>query len=281
MNDYLGSHVSTAGGLVKAFERAESVGCGALQVFTKNNFQWSARPLDRGEAAAFRALLAEKKMRIGAHSGYLINLAAASGPNVEKSIASTIEELERADALAIPFVVLHPGSHLGSGEKAGLRAIASRLKKILSATKKSAVRIALETTAGQGTCLGGRFEHLAELYDRVGLPDRLAFCFDTCHVFAAGYDLRSRPEKVLKEFDRIVGLKRIVMFHLNDSKGDLGSHLDRHEHIGKGRIGLEAFGVILNEKSLRAVPKILETPKDEAGKFDRKNLALLRKLVRG
>ena len=280
VNDHLGSHVSIAGGVVAAFGRAIAVGCGAFQIFTKNNFRWSGKPLGREEAAKFRSLLAERKMPIGSHSGYLINLGAASGPNVEKSIASTIEELSRAEELGIPFVVFHPGSHLGAGEKAGLRTIAARFKKILQASKKSPVRIALETTAGQGSCLGGRFEHLAELYDRVGSAERLAVCFDTCHVFAAGYDLRSRPEKVLKEFDRVVGLKRIVIFHFNDSKGELGSRLDRHEHIGKGRIGLEAFRVILNERLFREVPKILETPKDDAGKFDRMNLKLLRSLVR-
>jgi deoxyribonuclease IV len=279
--DLLGSHVSTAGGVAAAFQRAESVGCGAFQIFTKNNFQWSGKPLEPDEAAQFRALLAAKKMPVGAHSGYLINLGAASGPNLEQSIASMIEEIQRADLLGIPYVVLHPGSHLGAGEKPGIRTIAAHLKKILAATRKSKVRIALETTAGQGTCLGCRFEHLAELYERVGHPERLAICFDTCHVFAAGYDLAANPEKVLKEFDRVVGLKEIVMFHFNDSKGERGSRLDRHEHIGKGRIGLAAFRVILNERKLKKVPKILETPKDPAGKFDRMNLKLLRSMVRG
>ncbi len=280
VHDYLGSHVSTAGGLTKAFERAESVGCGALQIFTKNNFRWSGKPLGKDQAAEFRALLAAKKMPVGSHSGYLINLGAVSGPHLERSLASTIEELSRADMLGIPFVVLHPGCHLGMGEKAGLRLIAAHLKMVLAATKKSRVRIALETTAGQGTSLGCRFEHLAELHDRVGCPERLAVCFDTCHVFAAGYDLSSNPEKILKEFDRVVGLKQIVMFHFNDSKGGLGSRLDRHEHIGKGKIGLEAFRVIQNERLFRRIPKILETPKDDAGKNDRMNLKLLRSLVR-
>ena len=279
--DFLGSHVSTAGGLAKAFERAESVGCGAFQIFTKNNFQWSGKPIGREEAAEFRALLAAKRMPIGSHGGYLINLGAVTGPNLEKSLASTIEELSRAELLGIPFVVLHPGNHLGAGEKTGIRMIAAHLKKVLTATKKSPVRVALETTAGQGTSIGCRFEHLAELYDLIGHPERLAVCFDTCHVFAAGYDIGSGPEKILREFDRVVGLKQIVMFHLNDSKGGLGSRLDRHEHIGKGKIGLEAFRVILNERLFREVPKILETPKDAAGHFDRKNLKLLRSLVRG
>lgn len=280
MSDLLGSHVSSAGGLCKAFERAESVGCGSFQVFTKNNFQWAGKPLDGEETAEFKRLLAAKKMPVGAHSGYLINLGAASGPNLAKSIASMIEEIERAGALGIPFVVLHPGNHLGAGEKAGIKTIAAHLKKVLAATKKSPVRIALETTAGQGTSIGCRFEHLAELYERVNNPERLAVCFDTCHVFAAGYDVRSQPEKVLKEFDRLVGFKEIVMFHFNDSKGDLGSRLDRHEHIGKGKIGLEAFRVILNERRFRGIPMILETAKDEAGKNDRMNLKLLRSLVK-
>lgn len=279
VSDFLGSHISTAGGLSKAFDRAASVGCGSFQIFTKNNFQWAGKPLDRDEVAEFKRLLAAQKIPVGSHSGYLINLGAASGPNLDKSIASMIEEIERAGALGIPFVVLHPGNHLGAGEKAGIRTIAAHLKKILAATKKSAVRIALETTAGQGTSIGCRFEHLAEIYERVGSPVRLAVCFDTCHVFAAGYDLRSQPEKVLREFDRLVGFKEIVMFHFNDSKGDLGSRLDRHEHIGKGKIGLDAFRVILNERRFRDVPTILETPKDEAGKNDRMNLKLLRSLI--
>lgn len=277
--DLLGSHVSTAGGLAKAFDRADAVGCGAFQIFTKNNFQWAGKPLDDTEVREFRALCKSRAMPVGAHSGYLINLGAAAGPNLKKSIASMIEEIDRADALGIPFVVLHPGNHLGAGEAAGLRTIASHIRKVLSATKRSAVRIALETTAGQGTSIGCKFEHLAELYEKIDQPARLAVCFDTCHVFAAGYDIGAQPEKVLREFDRIVGLEKIVMFHFNDSKGGLGSRLDRHEHIGQGKIGIEAFRVILNERRLKKIPKILETPKDPEGKFDRRNLKLLRSLI--
>jgi deoxyribonuclease-4 len=279
IRDLLGSHVSTSGGLAKAFDRAQAVGCGAFQIFTKNNFQWSGKPLGDTEVSEFRTRLTTAGMPVGAHSGYLINLGAASGPNVGKSIASMIEEIERADALGIPFVVLHPGNHLGAGESAGLRTIASHIRKVLSATKRSKVRVALETTAGQGTSIGCKFEHLAELYEKIDRPSRLAVCFDTCHVFAAGYDIGSKPEKVLRDFDRIVGLDKIVMFHFNDSKGGLGSRLDRHEHIGRGKIGIEPFRVILNDRRLKAIPKILETPKDEAGKFDRRNLKLLRSLI--
>ncbi len=280
MTDCLGSHVSTAGGVLKAFERASAVGARAIQIFTKNNFQWAASPLPAEDAGRFREMLEETGLPIGAHSGYLINLGVRAGPHLEKSLRSAIEEIQRAELLGIPFVVLHPGSHLGAGESAGLKTIASHLKNVFKATRKCRARIALETTAGQGTCLGGRFEHLAELYERIGQPERLAVCVDTCHVFAAGYDIARKPEKILSEFDRVVGLDKIVMFHFNDSKGALGSRLDRHEHIGCGKIGVDAFRVILKDKRFARVPKILETPKDKLGKLDRKNLKVLRSLLR-
>ncbi|MBV9463414.1 MAG: deoxyribonuclease IV [Verrucomicrobiae bacterium] len=279
--DFLGSHVSVAGGVVNAFERGRAVGCAALQVFTKSNFQWAGHPLHEDEVRRFREALAGSAMPIGAHSGYLINLGAAGGPNLKKSIDSTIEELVRAHLLGIPFVVLHPGSHLGGGEEAGLKRIAQHLKEIFSATRELDVKIALETTAGQGSCLGGKFEHLAELYRLVNQPERLAVCFDTCHVFAAGYDFARQPDRVLEEFDRVVGLGEIVMFHFNDSKGERGSRLDRHEHIGEGKIGLDAFRVILRDRRFERVPKILETPKDKTGRLDRKNLKVLRSLMSG
>jgi deoxyribonuclease IV len=278
-SDYLGTHVSTAGGVCKAFERGEAVGASAIQIFTKSNFQWKGRPIAKSEAEEFRRQAAARSVSVGAHSGYLINLGAECGPNLRRSLASTIEEVERAGQLGIPYVVLHPGNHLGAGEKKGLRSIAGNLREVLDATAGSPVRISLETTAGQGTSLGCRFEHLAELVARVGLPDRLAVCFDTCHVLAAGYDLAGKPDAVLEEFDRVVGLNRVVLFHLNDSKGGCGSRIDRHEHIGRGKVGLDAFRVILNDPRLRSIPKILETPKDPAGKWDRRNLKLLRNLI--
>ncbi|MBI5367577.1 MAG: deoxyribonuclease IV [Planctomycetes bacterium] len=275
----LGSHLSIAGGLHHALEEAARLGCGALQIFTKSNTQWAARPLaaaavktwhDTRRATGIRAVVA--------HDCYLINLASPDPALRQKSIDAFRVEMERAELLGLDGLVMHPGAHLGTGEEAGLERVADAFDTLHAATPGYRLRILVETTAGMGTTLGWRFEHLAHLLRRVRAADRLGVCLDTCHVFAAGYDFRTPAgyRKVMREFERRVGRDRICAFHLNDSKGECGSRLDRHEHIGRGKLGLEAFRPLLNDRRFRDVPMILETPKEED--MDRVNLAALRGL---
>ena len=280
--DYIGSHMSVAGGYLMAWERLQLVQGQALQIFTKNNLQWKASPIPPDEAKAFRVHSAQQKHPVCGHASYLINLGAINPVTLKQSCESLIHEIERAEQLGLPSLVLHPGNHMGAGEAEGIKSIAHNLRNALDATADHKVKIALETTAGQGTCMGHRLEHLEALFEAVDRPKRIGFCFDTCHVFAAGYDL-SKPEgfdSTLLEFDRRLGLEKILVFHFNDSKTGLGSRVDRHEHIGKGHIGLHPFREILNHPSFSSVPKILETPKDTAGQNDRNNLKLLRSLVK-
>jgi deoxyribonuclease-4 len=244
--------------------------------------QWFGRPFLPGVAEGF---IQEKSARgvacVFGHSGYLINLGAPASANREKSIRALIEELRLAAALGLPFLVLHPGAHLGAGEEAGLRQIVAGLDAVIGETRGMITRIALENTAGQGSCLGAKLEHLGEIFARVRCPDRLAVCLDTAHLFEAGYDIRL-PEgwnTVIDSVDRLVGIERVVAFHLNDSKTALGSRVDRHEHIGKGRIGAEAFRHIVNDTRFSGHPGCLETPKSADLHEDRENLALLRSLV--
>ncbi len=280
--DYIGSHLSMAGGFVKAWDRAMEVGCQALQIFTKNNFQWLGTPLTDPSAEEFRKRTEKVNLPVCGHAGYLINLGAVGNETARKSLPSLAEELVRAELLGLPFLVLHPGNHMGAGEKAGIKTIAANLKNVLKKSPTKKVRVALETTAGQGTSIGHRFEHLAEIYDQVNMPSRLGFCFDTCHVFAAGYDISTARglAATLKEFDRLLGLEKILGFHFNDSKTGLGSHVDRHEHIGKGHIGIDPFKEILNTRIFSKIPKILETPKGPQNREDATNLKVLRGLIR-
>src|SRR5438874_6181445 len=243
-NILLGAHMSIGGGVHTAIERGCSIKCTAIQMFVKNNMQWFARPLAREE---IRAFLEHRQRRdllsIFAHANYLINLAATNPQFLSNSIRALSEELTRADQLELPFLVLHPGAHLGAGEAAGLDKIIGSLDRVFAGLPKIKTRIALETTAGQGSCLGDRFEHLAAIIANVREPERLCVCLDTAHVFAAGYDLATEKltRKTFAEFDRVVGLDRLVALHLNDSKTARGSRVDRHEHIAKGQIGPEAF----------------------------------------
>jgi deoxyribonuclease IV len=281
-SDLIGAHMSIAGGFTRAWDRAQAVGCQALQVFTKNNMQWEASPIKESLKAAFLERTAALKFPVCGHAGYLINLGAPAGATATRSLKSLTDELERAEALGLPFLVLHPGSHMGQGEETGIKTVAKNLKAVLKNCRAKKVRVALETTAGQGNCLGHRFEHLAEIAEQVGMPSRIGYCFDTCHVFAAGFDI-SRPRGLattLKEFDRLLGLENILAFHFNDSKTGLGSRVDRHEHIGKGHIGIEPFKEILNTRAFTKVPKILETPKTDDGRADMNNLKVLRGLIR-
>jgi len=276
--------MSIQGGVHRAIERGEKLGCTALQLFTRNNVQWQAASLGDGDCERFgEAWHGSGIGPVVAHANYLINLASADARVVALSLDGLIVELQRAAALGIRWVVLHPGNHQGAGEEKGLRRIADLSRKALDATGDLAAGLLLETTAGQGTSLGCRFEHLAWLRDAIGVPDRLGVCFDTCHVFAAGYDLRTPGgyDAVMAEFDRIVGVERIRAIHVNDSKRELGSRVDRHEHIGRGKLGRQAFRCLMRDRRFAAVPKLLETPKtDSRGKeWDPVNLALLRRLA--
>jgi len=265
----LGAHMSIAGGVAKSIERGLSIGCTAIQIFTGFNNRWVSKDIPHEELAAFH----QKKSQVGiifAHNNYLVNLASPDPEVSRKSYRSMLEELQRAIGLGLPYLVIHPGSHLGSGEKEGLARIIRHLNDLFAETGEpgeSRIRVLLETTAGQGSNLGYRFEHLAEILFGVQDQDRVGICFDTCHVFAAGYDFRTLQgyERTFEEFDRTIGISRILAFHLNDSKHETGSRKDRHEHIGQGFLGLEAFRLLLNDKRFSHVPMVIETPKGKAG----------------
>ena len=278
----LGAHMSIGGGLHCAIERARSIKCTAMQIFVKNNMQWFARPLQREEILAFLNHAQRAELHCAfAHANYLINLAATNPQFHANSLRALSEELVRADQLGLPFLVLHPGAHMGAGEEAGLAKIVESIDHVFAGLRKTKTRIALETTAGQGSCLGHRFEHLAQIIANVREPERLCVCLDTAHVFAAGYELATEKltRKMFAEFDRIVGLEYLVALHLNDSKAARGSRVDRHEHIGKGQIGPAAFRFIMRDRRFRKIPKVLETPKGMELKEDVKNMRTLRDLT--
>lgn len=278
----LGAHMSVAGGVDKAILRGHELKCTAIQIFLKYNTRWQGEPLSPREQDAF--LKNQKQTGLAcilAHNCYLINLASPDDSIYKKSFNAMLDEMERASALGIRNLVIHPGSHVGSGMTRGIRKIAASLNLLFEKTKGQKVGILLETTAGQGTGIGHRFEQIAEIIGEVKDKNRAGVCMDTAHIFAAGYDIRTKGayQDTLREFDRIVGLKSIKAIHMNDSRKSLGSRIDRHEHIGKGFIGLDAFGFIMKEERFREVPKILETPKDSGDKYDKRNLRILRNLV--
>lgn len=280
---YLGAHESTAGGLHLAFDRIMSVGGESLQIFTRNQRQWHAPPLSQEEVALFRDKWVEAgKMPVAAHASYLINLASGDKNMAAKSIAAFGRELQRCQQLAIPWLVIHPGSHGGAGVETGLTRIAANLDAVFeTAGERDSTMVLLETTAGQGTSLGSSFEELAMIRAQSHYADRLGICFDTCHVFAAGYDIRSPKayEKTINAFDRSIGCSHLHFFHLNDSKKPLASRVDRHEHIGKGSIGLEGFRCLVNDERFQSHPMTLETPKGKDCAEDRHNLQVLRSLI--
>lgn len=278
----LGAHMSIGGGVHRAIERACSIGCTAMQIFVKNNMQWFARPLAPEEIKAFvRHAQRAELSSVFAHANYLINLAATNPQFHANSLRALAEELIRANALKLPFLVMHPGAHLGAGEEAGLEKIVASIDAVFTAIPKIKTKIALETTAGQGTCLGHRFEHLAWIIENVREPGRLCVCLDTAHVFAAGFDLTSEAgtRKMFREFERTIDLEHLVALHLNDSKSARGSRVDRHEHIGKGKIGLDAFRFIMRDSRFRKIPKVLETPKGKELREDVENFEILRGLL--
>jgi deoxyribonuclease IV len=278
----LGAHMSIGGGVHRAIERGRSIDCTAMQIFVKNNMQWFARPLQREEISAFLDHAQRAELRsVFAHANYLINLAATNPQFHANSLRALSEELVRADQLELPFLVMHPGAHLGAGQDAGIEKIVASIDAIWTVIPKVKTRIALETTAGQGSCLGDRFEHLAAIIANVREPQRLCVCLDTAHVFAAGYELATEKStrKMFSEFDRIIGLNRLAALHLNDSKTERGSRVDRHQHIGKGRIGLDAFRFIMRDRRFRKIPKVLETPKGKDLAEDVVNMKTLRGLL--
>jgi deoxyribonuclease-4 len=283
--------MSIAGGLPRAVDRAEASRCDALQIFTKSAGQWRARELPRDEVALFRRRVDETGIHpVVAHNSYLINLAAAAPALREQSIAALGEELDRADLLGLDGLVMHPGSYTSGNQEEGLRAIADAIAGLLKARPRRRTKILLEHTAGQGTNLGHRFEHLAAIIDRIGGSARVGVCLDTCHLLTAGYDLCTDEgyAATFRDFDRLVGLDRIRVFHLNDSKKPCGSRIDRHEHIGRGCLGLEPFRRLLNDTRFAGLPMLLETPKLETAEskrrsdvdpWDARNLRTLRKLI--
>lgn len=281
---FLGAHESISGGLHLAFDRILQVGGEALQIFTRNQRQWQAAPLEKEEIAAFKKAWDEaERMPVASHASYLINLGSSKKEQADKSVAAFALELQRCAQLAIALVVIHPGSHGGAGVEAGLANVVKNLDRVieLAGDDCAAVTILLETTAGQGTGLGAKFEELAWILAQSKYSDRLGICVDTCHIFAAGYDIRT-PETygtTFGEFDRIIGMDRIRFFHLNDSKKELGSRVDRHEHIGQGHIGTTGFGCLLNDPRFSAHPMTLETSKGKDLAEDRQNLATLRALL--
>jgi deoxyribonuclease-4 len=276
--------MSIAGGIAKSFTRGEQVGCEAMQIFSKNDRQWKAKPYTPDDVAAFKA--EQARTGIGpviVHCSYLVNLAAAADELWEKSIAAFTDELERCALLGIPAIVVHPGAHTGSGEENGLRREADALNRLFDAGIGAGVTVLLENTAGQGTALGWRFEHLARLLELVERRERLGVCLDTCHLLAAGYDIRTADTyaATMNEFARVVGLEQLKAWHLNDSQKDLGSRVDRHTHIGEGCIGLEAFRLLVNDPRFVDLPMIIETPKGKDMAEDVENLARLRALMKG
>lgn len=278
----IGAHESIAGGVHTAFERAERSACRTMQVFTKNSNQWRAKPLAAEDIANYKTAASKSTVSpVIAHDSYLINLCAIDAAILTKSREGYLDELQRCELLGIPYLNFHPGAHMGKGEEEGIKRIAESLDWAHEKSKGFQVLSVLETTAGQGTVVGYRFEQLQKIIERVDDPSRMAVCIDTCHIFAAGYDISSRKgyEQTMSEFDAIIGMGRLVAIHVNDSKKPLGSKVDRHEHIGKGAIGEAGFQFLMQDERLVKIPKILETPKGEDLREDIENLALLRTLA--
>jgi len=269
----LGAHMSISGGLDKALIRGHELGCNTIQMFTGNSNRWERRPLEKSQIDLFRETKRETGISpVISHASYLINLASPDEELYEKSLNAVLDEIHRCEQLDIDYLVVHPGFHKGRGEKYGIDRIIGALNKIHNDTAKAGVKIALETTAGQGTALGCSFEQIARIIEGVKESSRLVFCLDTCHIFVAGYDLRTKRDylNLFRKIDDTIGVENLRVIHLNDSKRDLGSRVDRHEDIGKGIIGMELFRLIMRDESLKDIPKIIETP----GNME--NLRLLR-----
>jgi deoxyribonuclease-4 len=283
MKDYLGAHMSISGGLHLAIDRAVAAGCNVVQIFTRNSNQWKGKPVSEADAALFRSKFAASGLyEVISHDIYLINLAAPPGDTRDKSIAAFRDELETCARLGINKVVMHPGSHLTDSPQVGLARVIEAFDQLFSEVPQFEGRVLIETTAGQGSNLGRTFEELGAIISGSKYPDKFGVCFDTCHTYAAGYDTATEAgyADTMAQFDRLIGIERLHCFHLNDSKKGLGSRVDRHEHIGKGELGLNPFRFILNDPRFATVPKILETPKGDNDEMDAVNLAELRGLVK-
>jgi len=278
----LGAHMSIAGGVDNAVLQGKEVGCDTVQLFTKSSRQWVSKPLGKDEIARFHRAKKETGLNtVVAHDSYLYNFAAPDDVLRKKSVAGLIDEMERCEALGVMYLIAHPGAHVGTGEEAGIQTIAKSIDEMHSACPGYETKLAIEITAGQGSNLGYRFQQVRQIIDASKNSDQLRVCFDTEHAFAAGYDLRTTEgyERTFAEFDETIGLGLLVAFHLNDAKKDLGCRVDRHEHIGKGFIGLEAFRLLMNDKRFWGLPMCLETPKSDDCHEDRENLATLRNLL--
>ncbi len=278
----LGAHMSIAGGVDKSLLLGKTVDCDAIQIFTKSSRQWAAKPCTKEEIELFD--LNRKATGITtviAHDSYLLNLGSPDGSLRKRSVAAFIDELERCEILGVSNLIAHPGSHVGAGEDEGIKTIAHSLDEVHKACPGYNVKVTLEITAGQGSNLGYRFEQIARMFDATKESDRLRVCFDTEHAFAAGYDIRTKEgyERTFTDFDEEIGIDRLAAFHLNDSKKEFNSRVDRHEHIGKGHIGVEAFRLLLNDQRFWGLPMCLETPKGPDLKEDKENLTLLRSLI--
>ncbi len=278
----LGAHMSIEKSHALAIDRAAAFDMTALQIFTKNASRWAAKPIDPAAAETFRERLAGSDIGFTvAHDSYLINMASPDDALWEKSLNAFQDEMARCAQLGVPYLVTHPGAHMGTGVDTGIARVATGLNRLFDEDPANPTVVLLETTAGQGTTLGSTFEEIAGIIDQVENKDRVAVCFDTCHVFAAGYDLRT-PETydaTMRAFDDIIGLDRLIAFHLNDSKKGLGLRTDRHAHIGEGELGLDAFRLLLTDPRFAETPGVLETPKDDDELGDQRNMRTLRDLA--
>jgi deoxyribonuclease-4 len=282
MKELLGAHMSISGGIHNAPGRGRASGCNVIQIFTQNSNQWRGKMPTDSDVALFREKWDESGLLdIVSHDIYLVNLASAPGDVRDKSMIAFQEEMQRCARFGIDKIVMHPGSHLGEGEDTGIKRIVDSFNALFSSTPEFTGKVLLENTAGQGSNLGFRFSHLKSIIEGSDSPDRFGVCLDTCHSFAAGYDLLT-PDgyaSTFAEFDQLIGIDRLACFHFNDSKKGLGSHVDRHDHIGQGALGLEPFRMLLNDPRFRSVPKILETPKGDKDEMDEVNLSILRSLI--
>jgi len=278
----LGSHMSIAGGVHAAFERGSRIGCTTMQVFVKNSNQWTGKALTPPDVERYRSAAVVCAITpVVAHASYLINLCAVNTSTLHRSRAAFIDELQRCEAFGISALIFHPGAHMGAGEDEGIKRIVESLNIIHERTSGFATFTTLECTAGQGSTLGYRFEHLRDIIDSVEEKRRMRVCLDTCHLFAAGYDITTESgwEKTFREFDQAVGFERLAAVHVNDSRKEFNSRVDRHDHIGKGLIGLTAFRLLMTDVRFNAIPKILETEKGEDMHEDVENMAVLKSLV--
>ena len=276
----IGAHLSISGGIENSIIKAKELECSVLQIFTKNARQWSSPPLKEYNIKKFLDLQNETGVMIASHDSYLINLATKDKEKRLKSLSTFTDELYRTKILNIPYLILHPGTAIEATEIEAINLISKSIDQSIEKSNNINTMILLETTAGHKNSIGHKFEHLRDIIDKSKYKDRMGICFDTCHTFAAGYNIKNKDgyENTIKEFDKIIGLNLLKFFHLNDTKSDLGAHLDRHEHIGKGKLGMEIFKFIINDNRFKKIGKCIETPKGNNNEFDIKNLNILRNL---